>query len=255
MDNFHRAGRESLFDSFLNYVDQQNGQLVILGDFFELLRYPIGSILVRRRDLLDRLAAMRAVYVPGNHDEDVFSMIDPYCPLHPFFTQITEPFTQRIGNRRFRFMHGHEIDPLMNAGWKNLGRMIGAVTYRYELRRGVLEVDGPIVRHRGRLRRSVNKALHGGRVRVSAEKVRLLTRQIRTQCMISRYYGDKTDDLYDVAIVGHTHHAATFGDWFFNSGSWTGRASNFLTISPQGEVELLDWTTGGPQLKDEILAA
>jgi UDP-2,3-diacylglucosamine pyrophosphatase LpxH len=267
MDNFHRAGRESLFDSFLDYVDRQNGQLVILGDFFELLRYPIGSILVRRRELLDRLAAMRAVYVPGNHDDDVFSMIDPYCPLHPFFTRITEPFTQRIGDRRFRFMHGHEIDPLMNAGWKNLGRMIGAVTHRYELRqesraairsglrRGALEIDDPMMRLRIRLRRRMTRALHEGRVRTSAEKVRLLTRQIRTQCMISHYYGDKTDDLYDVAIVGHTHYAATFGDWFFNSGSWTGRATNFLTISPHGQVELLDWTARGPQLKDEILAA
>ncbi len=266
MDNLHRAGRELLFNSFLNYVEKQNGQLVILGDFFELLRYPIESILVRRRDLLDHLAAMRAVYVPGNHDEDVFSVVDPYCPLHPFFTRITEAFTQSIGGRRFRFMHGHEIDPFVNAGWKNLGRMIGAMTHRYELRdeiraakgmleRGSLAIDDPIVRLRGRLRHGVNKALREGRVRTSAEKVRLLTRQIRTQHMITHYYEDRVDDLYDVAIVGHTHHAATFGDWFFNSGSWTGRTNDFLIISPLGEVELLDWTSAGPQLKDEILAA
>jgi len=267
MDNLHRAGREALFTGFLNYVEKQNGQLVILGDFFELLRYPLERILVRRRDLLDRLAGMKAVYVPGNHDEDVFSVVDPYCPLHPFFTRITEPFTQSIGERRFRFMHGHEIDPFVNAGWKNLGRMIGAMTYRYELRgescaaaksmpgRRSLAIDDPIVRLRGRLRHSVNKALHEGRVRTSAEKVRLLTRQIRTQHMITHYYGDKADDLYDVAIVGHTHHAATFGDWFFNSGSWTGRTNDFLLISPRGQVEVLDWTSRGPQIKDEILAA
>jgi predicted phosphodiesterase len=267
MDNLRRAGRESLFNNFLDHVEKQNGQLVILGDFLELLRYPIESILVQRRDLLDHLAAMRAVYVPGNHDEDVFAMIDPYCPLHPFFERITDAFTQCIGGRRFRFMHGHEIDPLMNAGWKNLGRMIGAMTHRYELRRqhravaramlggSPLMMDDPIVRLRCRLRHSVNKAWHGGRVRISAEKVRLLTRQIRTQRMITHYYDDKVDDLYDVAIVGHTHLAATFGDWFFNSGSWTGRSNDFLTISPHGDVELLEWTPCGPQPKDEILAA
>jgi predicted phosphodiesterase len=266
MDNLHRAGRELLFNSFLNYVEKQNGQLVILGDFLELLRYPIESILVRRRDLLDHLAAMRAVYVPGNHDEDVFSMIDPYCPLHPFFNRIREPFTQNIGGRRFRFMHGHEIDPLMNAGWKNLGRMIGAMTHRYELRResraatvdSLLRpaaLDDPIVRLRLRLRHSMTKALHEGRIRMSAERVRLLTRQIRTQRMITHYFGDKVEDLYDVAIVGHTHYAAAFGDWFFNSGSWTGRSNDFLTISPKGEVEVLHWTACGPQLKAEILAA
>jgi UDP-2,3-diacylglucosamine pyrophosphatase LpxH len=252
MDNLHRAGRELLFNSFLNYVEKQNGQLVLLGDFFELLRYPVESILVRRRGLLDRLAEMRAVYVPGNHDEDVFSLIDPYCPLHPLFNRITEAFTQRIGGRRFRFMHG----------WKNLGRMIGAMTHRYELRRErcaavreVMMIDDPIVRLRVRLRRSMTKALQDGRVRTSAERVRLLTRQIRTQCMITHYLGDRVQDLYDVAIVGHTHYAATFGDWFFNSGSWTGRSNDFLTISPKGEVEAFHWTSCGPQLRDEILAA
>jgi UDP-2,3-diacylglucosamine pyrophosphatase LpxH len=266
MDSFHRAGRESLFNSFLNHVEKQNGQLVILGDFFELLRYPVGSIIVRRRDLLDRLAAMQAVYVPGNHDDDVFCLRDPYCPLHPFFTRITDAFTQRIGDRRFRFMHGHEIDPLMNAGWKNLGRMIGAVTYRYELRResratgrdalGLSPVgDDPILRLRIRLRRSMIRAVQEGRVRTSAEKVRLLTRQVRTQCMITRYGEDRVEDLYDVAIAGHTHYAATFGDWFFNSGSWTGQSSDFLAISPKGEVELQRWTRCGPQLQTEILAA
>ena len=266
MDNFHRAGRESLFDSFLNYVEKQDGQIVILGDFFELLRYPVESILVRRRDLLDHLADMQAVYVPGNHDEDVVSMIDPYCPLHPFFTRITEPFTQCIGDRRFRFMHGHEIDPLMNAGWKNLGRMIGAMTHRYELRResraatrdalGLSSaLDDPILRLRLRLRHSMIKTMREGRVRMSAERVRDLTRQIRTQRMITHYSDDRIDDLYDVAIVGHTHYAATFGDWFFNSGSWTGRSNDFLSISPLGEVELLHWTACGPQTPDEILAA
>jgi UDP-2,3-diacylglucosamine pyrophosphatase LpxH len=266
MDSFHRAGRELLFNNFLNYVEEQDGQLVILGDCFELLRYPIESILVRRRELLDRLAEMQAVYVPGNHDEDAFSLRDPYCPLHPFFTRITDPFTQRIGDRRFRFMHGHEIDPLMNAGWKNLGRMIGSMTYRYELRResraasgdalGLSRVgDDPILRLRIRLRRSMMRTMQEGRVRMSAEKVRLLTRQIRTQCMITRYCDDRVEDLYDVAIAGHTHYAATFGDWFFNSGSWTGRSNDFLTISPQGEVDLLRWTSCGPQAQDEILAA
>jgi predicted phosphodiesterase len=267
MDNLRRAGRESLFNSFLDYVEKQNGQLIILGDCFELLRYPLQNIIVRRCDLLDRLAAMKATYVPGNHDEDVFSLIDMYRPPHPFFARTSQAFTQRIGGRRFRFMHGHEIDPLVNAGWKNLGRMIGAMTHRYELRResrgvtrsmlhhGSSVIDDSIVRLRGRLRRSVNKALQEGRVRMSAEKVRLLTRQIRTQHMITHYYEDKVEDLYDVAIVGHTHYAAAFGNWFFNSGSWTGRSNNFLIVSPHGEVEVCDWTSCGPRLKDEILAA
>jgi UDP-2,3-diacylglucosamine pyrophosphatase LpxH len=267
MDNLRRGGRETLFDSFLDYVRQENGQLVILGDFFELLRYPLERIIARRCDLLDRLAAMRAVYVPGNHDEDVLSLLDGKDAPHPFFAGMRGPFTQHIGVRRFRFMHGHEVDPFVNAGWKNIGRMIGAVTYRFELRRengsirkhvlldAPLEAGDPIVRLRRRLGRRMNKALHEGRVRTSAERVRLLTRHIRTQHMIAHYYGDKADDLYDVAIAGHTHHAATFGNWYFNSGSWTGQTNDFLVISPDGQVDVLDWTRCGPQIKGEILAA
>jgi predicted phosphodiesterase len=267
MDNLRRSGRDVLFQGFLDHVQAKNGQLIILGDFLELLRYPLDNIIVRRRDLLDRLAAMKALYVAGNHDGDISSLIDKARPPHPFFAGLRDPFTQRIGTRRFRFMHGHEIDPLMNAGWKNVGRMIGAMTYHFELRHdgrllqyewpldSPLVACDPVVRLRRRLRRSMSKALHEGRVRTSAERFRLLTRQIRTQRMITHYYDDRADDLYDVAVAGHTHYAASFGDWFFNSGSWTGRTNNFLVISPAGQVNVLDWTHQGPLSKDEILAA
>jgi UDP-2,3-diacylglucosamine pyrophosphatase LpxH len=263
MDNLRRSGREVLFDNFLEFVQERDGQLVILGDFFELLRYPLDSIITQRLDLLDRLAAMNAVYVPGNHDADVLSLVDPNAPPHPFFAGMRDAFTQPIGTRRFRFMHGHEIDPFVNVGWKNVGRMIGAMTYRLELRRrnGLLRRDpslwasDPALRLRRRIRCRVTRALREGRVRMSAEKVRLLTRQIRTQHMMMNYSWERADRLYDVAIAGHTHHAAAFGGWFYNSGSWTGRSSDFLLIDPAGQVELLHWTRHGPQTKAEILAA
>ena len=263
MDNLRRDGREVLLDGFLDYVRAQNGQLVILGDFLELLRYPLDSIIARRGGLLDRLAAMKALYVPGNHDADVLSLVDSGAPPHPFFAGMRGTFTQPIGTRRFRFMHGHEIDPFVNAGWKNVGRMIGAVTYRFELRResSLLRRDPSLwtsdhaLRLHRRVRCRMTRALREGRVRMSAEKVRVLTRQIRTQHMMMNYSWDRADDLYDVAIAGHTHYAAAFGGWFFNSGSWTGRTNNFLHISPAGQVDLLDWTHNGPQETDEILAA
>ena len=60
-DNLCRANRESLLDSFLRHVEDQQGQLVILGDFLELLRYSLDAIITRRRTLLDRLADMGAI--------------------------------------------------------------------------------------------------------------------------------------------------------------------------------------------------
>jgi len=65
--------------------------------------------------------------------------------------------------------------------------------------------------------------------------------------MLERYGEDRTKDLYDVAIVGHTHRAGTFEDWYFNSGSWTGSHRNFLRISPDGNVAVFDWSAAGPQ--------
>jgi UDP-2,3-diacylglucosamine pyrophosphatase LpxH len=50
-DNLCHNNREARFNHFLDYVADQNGQLVILGDFFELLRYPLDSILARRRTI------------------------------------------------------------------------------------------------------------------------------------------------------------------------------------------------------------
>jgi len=255
-----RNGREELFDGFLDYVQTQDGQLIILGDFFELLRYPLDSIIARRGELLDRLADMNTIYVPGNHDEAVFSLVDPEDLPHPFFAGMSDAFTQQMGNRRFRFMHGHEVDPLVNAGTHNLGRMIGAVVYRFELRNGLRactsrERARAVLQARGRRQWRMTRTPGECRLRTSAERVRLLTRQIRTQHMIMCYWQDKAMDLFDVAVVGHTHHAAAFGGWFFNSGSWTGRNNDFLAISPEGRVNVCDWNDHGAQAADDTMAA
>jgi predicted phosphodiesterase len=82
-----------------------------------------------------------------------------------------------------------------------------------------------------------------------------MSRRMRTQRMLARYHQDKQRDLYDVAIVGHTHKAGAFGDWYFNSGSWTGKTNNFLRISPRGEVMVFDWNHHGPQRNHSIPAA
>jgi predicted phosphodiesterase len=69
--------------------------------------------------------------------------------------------------------------------------------------------------------------------------------------MLRRYREDLHERLYDVAVVGHTHKAGRFSDWYFNSGSWTAHKNNFLCISPGGDVELFDWRSSGPLLNSE----
>jgi UDP-2,3-diacylglucosamine pyrophosphatase LpxH len=265
-DNLCRANRESLLDSFLHHVENQKGQLVIIGDFLELLRYPLDNVLARRKTLLDRLADMDTVYVPGNHDEDVIRWADTTNPPHPFFARISHAFVRHIGGRRFKFMHGHEVDPLANAGIQNLGRVIGRLAYLCEFRQGacllsndtvigLLEETGEQLLHVWTwLLAGLHTALRESCGRLPAGRIRFLTRRIRTQRMLTRYYRDKTEGLYDIAIVGHTHRAGTFGDWYFNSGSWTGARSNFLRITPDGDVGVFNWTDNVPQPNRTVVA-
>src|SRR5262249_31094342 len=49
---------------------------------------------------------------------------------------------------------------------------------------------------------------------------------------------------YDIAVLGHTHKPGRIGDWYFNSGSWTGPRNPFLRISPDGHVRYLEWKDG-----------
>lgn len=265
-DNLCRSGRERLLNTFLDHVEDEDGQLVIIGDLFELLRYPLESIIARRSDLLDRFAAMNSIYIPGNHDEEVLSLIDPRNPPHPFFAGMSDDFIRCIGGRRFKFTHGHEVDPFIKTSIQNLSRVFGTLAYQFESRKGTcplpcdgaadaaLEGGGRMRPVGGRLRRRMNRAFDAY-YRTPAEKVRLMTRQLRTECMLSSYHGDRREGLYDVAIVGHTHTAAAMGNWYFNSGSWTEQTNDFLRISPEGQVEVLHWNLAGSQPNETTLAA
>jgi UDP-2,3-diacylglucosamine pyrophosphatase LpxH len=265
-DNLGRGNREAMFDRFLDYVVDQEGQLVILGDFFELLRYPLDSIIARRRNLLDRLARMDTVYVPGNHDETLTPLIGVSDLPHPFFERMSHAFVQHVGDKRFRFMHGHEVDPLITAGTQSISRMIGAVAYLLEFRQGtcilsndaitdaLLEIGEHVLELWGRLTRRMNRALLECRNRMPAEHMTLLSRHVRTHRMLERFHQDRTEGLYDAAIVGHTHKAGFFDNWYFNSGSWTGPNRNFLRISPDGAVGVFDWSPHGPQSNNMLVA-
>ena len=167
--------------------------MVILGDLLELLGYPLDSIIDRRRALLDRLTDMDTVYVPGNHDEDVIRLAGTANPPHPFFARISHAFVRHIGDRRFKFMHGHEVDPFVNTGLQNLERVIGKLAYLCEYHQGVcilsndtliglLEETGEHLLHIWTwLRAGIHTALRESYSMLPAGRMRFLTRRIRTQ--------------------------------------------------------------------------
>ena len=209
---------------------------------------------------------MNAVCVPGNHDEELAALIGDDHPPHPFFHGVSAAFIRDVGDKRLKFMHGHEVDPFITPRIQSIGRIVGAVAYFLEFRQGtciltndtfteiLLEIGEQILDLWGRLTRRMNKAIRECYQSMPAERIRLLTCRVRTHRMLGRYHQDRADGWYDAAIVGHTHKAGVFDDWYYNSGSWTGTNSNFLRISPDGSIGVFDWSRSGPQPNQTVVA-
>jgi UDP-2,3-diacylglucosamine pyrophosphatase LpxH len=239
---------------------------VIVGDLFELWRYKIENVLERRRRLLDEFYSFNVTYVPGNHDSQMLSFIGAQNLPHPFLRCISKPFCRTIGSTKFKFMHGHEVDPFIPSDSSSWGWFLGKADYVFQSKNGVCILSNDwlsdlmlefgeyalgmwrwIFTKFGIAVREYGRALPN-------EKITTLARGLRTQKMLSRYNTDRVEGLYDVAIVGHTHRAGHFDNWYFNSGSWTGAANNFLKIWPDGNVEIFDITVDGVSANNTAIA-
>ena len=264
-DNFYFGKKQVLLQSFLDHVEKENGELMIIGDFLELWGHCLERVICRQGDLLDRLAGMKAILVPGNHDAELLSWENMTKPPHMFFEATSRPFVKTIGGKRFKFMHGHEADPFVQGNMKTLARALTAYAPVFAFEKtvltlsndalvdAVLELGENALRFWDWITGSVKKTFKECCLVVPNNKRFASKRKIRTQKMLTRYAQDRSQDLYDVAIVGHTHKAGRFGDWYFNSGSWTGRTNNFLRISPHGTVEVSDWDENGPKIRTTSL--
>jgi hypothetical protein len=80
-------------------------------------------------------------------------------------------------------------------------------------------------------------------------------KHLRTKQMLVRQQVHKNLQGYDIAISAHTHKAGSFKNWYFNSGSWIGDASNFLSILPDGKTTIFDWTAMGPKRNQTVFFA
>jgi len=76
-DNFALNNREKELGLFLDYVASQQGELIILGDLFDFWQMNLSKVVTTHIPLLDRLAAMNATYVVGNHDADLDGLLAP----------------------------------------------------------------------------------------------------------------------------------------------------------------------------------
>ena len=250
----------------MDYVERAGGELFIIGDLLELWHCRLESILGTYTELFDRLAKMNSTYILGNHDEDLAQLSNETHLYHPLFAKTSQPVVRTIGGRLFKFMHGHEVDPFIRKPSKTLCRVFvpvvdllhsgsdsAVLTYDFcsDL---ALELGEAALAIWQRLCELTRRATTDCLAVLSNEELALLKRHSRTRKMLRRYRADLREGLYDVAIVGHTHKGGRFGDWYFNSGSWTAHKSNYLCIWPDGNIEVFDWRTLGPEPNDTLIS-
>ena len=263
-DNFSVDGKAQKFDCFLDYVESREAELFVLGDLFEFWQANISRVLVHRMGLIDRLAQMKAVYVVGNHDADFEALIGTDVLGHPFFERMSGPFERAIADKRFKFMHGHELDPFNRDGTPRWGRILAILGGILEDRKGspLLSAGGFTEKTLLKVSRvfmwiwnnSVNlfeKSERHERRHSLTESLTPAQDPTKIKGILSLYHTNKLSEGYDYLVTGHTHRAGLFQDWYCNSGCWVGLRTTFLRIQPDGHIELYEWKDDRPVMVEK----
>jgi len=258
-DKFEAGGKTRELHGFLDHVGSEGGELFVLGDLFELWQMNMSRLFVKRREVLDHLATLDVVYVPGNHDVDLAHFIGTGFLEHPFFARMRAPFTRTLGGRRYRFAHGHETDPFNAGDDPGFGRMLAIFSGLFEDRNGspllasgegvgdVLEQFGESMLTIWKCAAATMKDRPAGQADGEAGPGAALTPAQDPDRLVEHVAGVRADlekGGYDVAVLGHTHRPGRIGDWYFNSGSWTGPVNSFLRLGAAGDVRHFEWKDG-----------
>ena len=245
-DVFSFEDREQRFSNFLDMVAKENGRLLILGDLLDFWQVPVGAAVVTYAALLDRLTAMGAIWLVGNHDNALAPLIGtPLMLPHPLFQQSRHPFEEVIGGRKFAFLHGHEADPYccdLNPG-------IGEIT---AIISGVLEDRNKGAFHHGH---PVEDEFVGT-LESALTLWRTLTFQHGRQAeMVAGVEAYRQAKQADVVVYGHTHAPGRIGDYHFNTGSWARVNDTFVRIEDDGTTNVLEWMGTWPRPCNTKLSA
>ena len=205
---------------------------------------------------------MPATFVAGNHDNLVLNL--DKSSIHPFFNKTSEPFIKTIGGRRFKFMHGHEFDPFMTETVRKYGQKLSNCApasqvaesnhilksgWPYELFLEFAELIFKILRS---ITKNATTVIQKA-CALPYTPISYLMRGLRDNKILERHFNDKNSNLYDIVVAGHTHKPVILDNWYLNTGSWIGPASDFLVINPDGRSEILAWTPAGPKLNHRLI--
>ena len=266
-DNFGypSSDRPEQLKLFLDYLSEQNGELIILGDLFDFWQANFSHVLIKNMSLIERLGRVKPIYVIGNHDIDLVGFIEHKLLQPNLFQNLSGPFVRKIGNKTFYFMHGHEVDPYNKGEIPGKGRLLAIFAGMAESLVGsprvsdsssveaVLEQAGEGIMNaiKAFMRKLLVKILLG--LGAQPKEISPAQNPDRASEMLLHYKAHREENHYDVAIVGHTHRPGRIGDWYFNSGSWATSDNNFIRIFPNGEVQIFDWRSGQPVTNKTVL--
>jgi len=269
-DNFGHTGsdRPRQLIAFLDYVERENGDLIVLGDLFDFWQANFSRVLTSDfgNRLVKKLGEMKVTYVIGNHDIDLVGFVDRKLLSPALFQALSGPFSRQIGEKTFHFMHGHEIDPYNRDEVPGKGRLLTIFAGMAESLVGSPNLaDGrsveTVLEQQGE--GTLNQVKTWGR-RVLAKLLLLFGVQSndlspaqntdRAAEMLARYAAHREAEGYDVLVVGHTHQPGRMDGWYFNSGSWATTDNNFVRITPAGSVQVFDWNDGNPRPNDTVLS-
>ena len=271
-DNFAAGDRRRQLMTFLDYVERENGELIILGDLFEFWQINLSRVLTNKENLqlMERLAQLKSTYIIGNHDIDLVGFIGDRLLSPALFQSLSNPFCREIGDKTFYFMHGHEVDPYNTGENPTKGRMLTIAAgiaedllaspkigdqYTVEV---ILEKAGGCVL--AWLKRRLWRLLYFLGIRSTSIKNQLSPAQNLTHAMeMLKHYKNFRDESkaegkeYHTLIVGHTHVPGRIDNWYFNTGSWATTDNNFVKILPSGDAQVFDWNNGDPKTNNTIL--
>jgi len=269
-DNFGYKGsnRPGQLMAFLDYVQKESGELIVLGDLFDFWQANFSRVLTSdfTNRLIKKLGEMNVTYVIGNHDIDLVGFVDQKLLSPALFQSLSAPFSQEIGDKTFYFMHGHEVDPYNNDDVPGKGRLLTIFA-------GMAEsfVGSPTMPDGRSVESVLEQAGEGALSRLKVWGRRLLAKLLmlfgsqtndtspaqnpeRAAEMLLSYKAHKEQNGYHVLIVGHTHQPGRLDGWYFNTGSWATTDNNFARISPTGNVQIFDWNNGVPQRNVTVLS-
>jgi len=228
-DNFF-ARREDRFQRFLDYVDKEEGELFILGDFFEWWQCNFSAVILAYSDLIQRLNAMNAHWIVGNHDNSLeafpggtFKISDIELPC------MSKEITLIRNKKKILLCHGHEADTTccdLNPG-------VGTIT---SIISGMLED-----KNKGPVKNStVIEDRFIGTLESALNVWRWLGQEHgRRKELLDGVEAFRKENEADVVIYGHTHEPGRIGKHHYNCGCWCRDTDTFVRIDES--IRLFEW--------------